>query len=133
MKQRGDWVRQILQVLADFGPMTRGQVCRELGSTVHVAGRVLHRLAKPSRRHPKRVHISGWVRDDDVGRKYLRAVYALGDKPDAPKPRIDVNKEKWWSQRDRVARRRTASVFNLGLTSRQLGFGKDGKTDHEQT
>ena len=55
-----------------------------------------------NKKHPKlgkRVYICKWVYDDDVGRMgYPRAVYALGSKDNAtkPKPKSGAEKTRVW-------------------------------------
>lgn len=97
MPERTEAVRAtsvaIRETLAVCGPLTS----RELhaffpGSTqqevASLTSTMVRKLAK------KRVYIHSWVRENDYGRDYLRAVYALGDLPDARKPRRLTNAEK---------------------------------------
>jgi len=70
-------------------------------------------MTKPGRKLPKRLYIKSYVYDQEGERFYPRAVYDLGDKPDAKKPKSDKLKVK----RRYIARRKmryaTNSVFNL--------------------
>lgn len=65
-------------------------------------------------RSAKELHISGWRRDEDGGRLYIRALYSLGDKRDAKKPPPLSNTEycrRWFKKKARAVN----SVFALGL------------------
>jgi hypothetical protein len=84
---------RILDALEHIGPMTRGEMCAHLRLTREKCAAIFTRLARPQLRPlgPKRVHISAWVYDGDDGeRRYPRAVYAIGDGKDKPKPRSDT-------------------------------------------
>jgi hypothetical protein len=52
---------------------------------------------------PKRVYICDWRDDAEGERRYLRAVYALGDLPDKAKPsvkaRVLQSKRRYWAAR----------------------------------
>ena len=117
----GNLTDQALAALREHGPMTRVEIERELGivdGSQHLA-QIMCRLLKPVQRGPepgkKRVHICRWTREDDVGRRYLRPVYKIGHRPDAPKPAPLTSKqikaEYWARRRDRLM---GASVFRLG-------------------
>lgn len=61
----------------------------------------------------QQVYIHSWVRENDYGKDYLRAVYALGAKPDARKPRKLTNAERCRRHKQRRAIPKAAnSVFN---------------------
>lgn len=96
----GRMVLGILAQLEQHGEMTRAALMRALDCSQQDLS-VLHRLRKATPEKPKRVHIARYVFDDEGARPYPRAVYALGDKPDALKP-VALNP------------RRVASVFDLG-------------------
>lgn len=62
----------------------------------------------------KTIYIHSWTREG-VGRTYLRAVYALGDRRDAPKPEAFTNAERLRFRRERRQKPRVPnSVFQLG-------------------
>lgn len=115
-KPPGEIVLGILALLDEHGEMTRGAMCRALGRERMAVASVVSRLNKPGATVPKRVYITCYVYEDDEGRRYPRAVYARGDKPDARKPKAD---------RAAVAARylarnrsQVASVFDLGRPGR---------------
>lgn len=96
---------RMLDALEQHGPMTRSELCAHLGLDRQTAASIVSRLTKPSKRPlgPKRVYICDWRDDEEGQRKYLRAVYALGDKPDKPrpayKPRLLAAKRRYWAAR----------------------------------
>jgi regulatory protein YycH of two-component signal transduction system YycFG len=42
-------------------------------------------MVKPSKAGIRRIHVARWTYEGKGFRKYLRPIYALGDKPNAPK------------------------------------------------
>lgn len=82
----------IRETLGACGPLTSREILQffPASSQQDVAGALgaMRRLAT------KQVYIHSWVRESDFGKDYLRAVYALGDKPDARKPRKLTNAER---------------------------------------
>lgn len=115
----GEIVSLILQALKDYGPMTRIELCDVIDTPHKSVSPVLTRLNRASPRSPKRVYVTSYVYDHEGQRYYPRAVYDLGDKPDAKPPGADpVSARKRYLQRKKM--RNTAnSVFNLALTRKQ--------------
>lgn len=67
----------------------------------------------------KTAYIHSWTREPVHGREYLRAVYAVGNLPDARKPRVLTDRERRarYRAKQRVAPAHTGlvnSVFALG-------------------
>lgn len=115
----GQIVSLILQALKDYGPMTRIELCDVVGCDRPSVSPVLTRLNRTGPASPKRVYVKAYVYDHEGQRRYPRAVYDLGDKPDAKPPGPDpVGARKRYLQRKKM--RNTAnSVFNLALTRKQ--------------
>lgn len=121
MRAWGNLMDQVIAVLREHGPMTRAEIERELGieNAKEHLGQIMSRLLKVVKRGEcvgqKRAHICRWTRDDDVGRRYLRPVYKLGNRPNAPKPEPltskQIKQEYWARRRDRLM---ASSVFRLG-------------------
>jgi len=110
----GTVTQQVLELLADE-PMTRGDICLALGRTRNECAAILSRLNRAWPKSPKRVYIKDWVYRDELNTKnYPRALYALGDKKDKPKPAPDHNAavRRWRANQ----KNKVASVFDLGLT-----------------
>lgn len=120
MKEWGTTVAAITRLLKEEGGLTRAEVCDRLGLDRRYVSAVITRMNKPGAVTPKRIYITHYVHDNAGERRYPRAVYDLGDKPDAKKPKSDL---KAIRQRYRERQRgllKGNSVFNLGLTRRQL-------------
>lgn len=112
---RGQRVIDTLATIKEFGEVTAMELAEYLGITRYDAHAVLNRMSKRTKAGLKRIHVVRYIHDHDGARKYPRAVYAMGDKPDAKKPKADQNAVK----REYYARLRSRttmnSVFNLGL------------------
>lgn len=112
---RGQRVIDTTATLVQFGEITAMELAEHLGITRYVAHAVLNRMNKRTKAGLKRIHIVRYIDDHDGARTYPRAVFALGDKPDAKKPKADqlAVKRRYYA---RLKSRTTMnSVFNLGL------------------
>lgn len=109
MKLTHDNVRDLL---ADVGPLTS----RELSEFFPDATQwnVSSALSSMRRARHKRVYIKEWRRSLEDAREHIRAVYALGSKPDARRPRSITNAEKCqrWKNKQRIPK--VNSVWALG-------------------
>jgi len=116
----GDVASEILRMLAENGPMSRSEICDHIGRDKAAIASIVSRLSSRTPRAGKRIHIAHYVYDMEGERRYPRAVYALGDKPDKPKPKPNpaANKARYWA--NRASRLRTNSVFHLGLSRAKL-------------
>ena len=118
-KKYGETVADILRLLDELGPLSRSEMCEELGLERTYVSAVVTRMASPTKRLPKRIHVSHYVYDMEGARRYPRAVYALGDKPDARRPKAN----KLDNRRRADAKRRVIntanSVFNLATPRRE--------------
>lgn len=114
MGRRTGTTEAILRVLSELGPMTRAEICRELGSSAVNVSSLMSNLIRDLPATPRRAHIREWVYDMEGQRPYPRAVYALGDKPNAKKPGPKKRTEVVNAYRARLkAKYRNSSVFNL--------------------
>ena len=119
-------INQILDMLKANGPMTRAELYRGLEYGVTIST-VLSRMSKQQKRFPKRIYICGWTRDDEFDRCYLRPIYALGDLPDAPKPKRFSGAERSKVYRERLRSRMAMnSVFNISKTMKQIKKENNG-------
>lgn len=113
MHKYGQIVQQIIEAIQTCGPMTRTELCKHIDTPRNSTAAVVSRLNKPGRETAKRLYICGYVYDQEGERHYPRAVYDLGDGPDAKKPKAD----KLGVKRRYVERKKmkyaTNSVFNL--------------------
>lgn len=122
--ERGSVVREILRMLEEEGPMTRAEICKRLGREKDEIAAVVTRLNKRTPVSGKRIYVKEYVYDMEGERNYPRAVYALGPLKDATKPVADPKevKRRYWARSQ--AKLRSNSVFNLGLSRRQLMANK---------
>lgn len=100
------------ELLASVGPLTTREAAEFFSDSPHVnVSAVLSTMRHGAR---KQVYIESWTRDNGHGKTYLRAVYALGDQPDAKKPRNLSNSErcKRWKAKRRIPA--INSVWALG-------------------
>jgi hypothetical protein len=63
----------------------------------------------------KRIHVANWTYDHDDARRYPRAVFMLGDKPDKPRPKPNVRENRRRSEHKTINAIRMSSVFNMAL------------------
>lgn len=103
------------ELLATVGPLTTAEAAAFFpGSSAQNVAAVLSTMRTGAH---KQVYIAEWTRDNGHGKEYLRAVYALGDKPDARKPRRISNAEscKRWKAK-RAIPKVANSIWNWGTT-----------------
>ena len=114
----GSTVARVLALIEECGPMSRAEIGDHLGIDRRQLSSVVSRMAKTSPRTPKRLYIARYVYDMEGQRTYPRAVYAIGDKPDARKPAPDpLGAKRRYNAK--VKLRHTANfVFNLALPRR---------------
>jgi hypothetical protein len=119
VRKYGYLVQQIEKALSDLGAMTGAELCQELGVEKAELSAVVSRMAKPSKTMPKRIYVQRYIYEHEThDRRYPRAVYALGDIEDKPKPKPN-RKETVRRYNDNKRKRLTGnSVFNLGLPRR---------------
>lgn len=111
-----------IEILLSAGPMTRSEIEDELGVGKAQVSAVLTRMRRRDKAGVKRIHITRWVFTHDHGRRYPRAVYAIGDKKCQTKPKAcaAANRRRYLAAKRAVAKMNW--VFNLGLTDQQIGI-----------
>ena len=117
---RGDTVKKIMRGLVEEGPMTMQDMTRLTGKDKTILSPILRKMLRPTKipAGPKRIYICQWVYDQEGQKRYPRRMYAIGDKPDAPRPVSDrkANEKRY---RDKLRSIKTTnSVFNLAALSR---------------
>lgn len=113
----GEIIAKIEQLLQEHGQLTSAEICTELGFNRSQGGAILSRMNKAGAMMPKRIYKVKYIYEHEGQRRYPRSVYALGDLPDAKKPKANPAQN---SKRYRArANKKVASVFHLGLTYRQ--------------
>ena len=101
--ERGAIVKEIMRLLDEGGPMTRAEICRRLGRPKDEIAAVVSRLNKRSPVAGRRIYVKKYVYDMDGERTYPRALYVIGDKPNAKRPEPDKKE---------IKRRHWAAVMN---------------------
>ena len=104
----------VKSVLGQCGPMTMREVARFFPD--HPYPNVSSLIsAMRLKVKTKQIYIYSWTREG-IGRKYLRAVYAVGDKRDARKPPVisDYERKKAWRDKKRIPQVAVNSVFTWG-------------------
>lgn len=112
---RGCRVIDTIATIVAFGEITAMELAEHLGIGRYDAHAVLSRMNKRTKAGLKRIHIVRYIDDHDGARRYPRAVYTMGDKPDAKRPKADqlrVKREYYARVKSRTTMN---SVFNLGM------------------
>ncbi len=122
MKARGETRNAVIEALRYLGPMTRVDIADAIDVSRDSLGNIMTRLSRPSKLPPgpKVVYIKEWTQTQDDRRCYPRPVYALGDKPNAKKPRSNAKALKLANDARRLRRNRANSIFNLAQTRFRL-------------
>jgi len=116
---RGKHVIAALALLNECGELTAQEFADYVEIGRYDAHAVLRRMAKRTKAGLKRAYVVRYIMDHDGARDYPRPVYALGDQPDAAKPKADPKAVKRRYEQ-RVRQRNTAnSVFNLARPRRE--------------
>lgn len=123
LRPYGQLADLILSQLKELGPMTSFEIAQSLGMTKGEISGVLSRLWRTGAKTPKRVYKMNYVYDAEDSRRYPRAVYALGCKLDAPKPKSNPleNKKRYVAKKNA----RVNSVWMLGMSRdkrREIGM-----------
>lgn len=110
----GERTKEILATLAEC-PMTAAELEEALGVRPCVLAGNLRRLRKPKPGKPKQVYIVRYELLVEGQKRYPRPVYAVGDLPDARKPRPLPKGEAVRQYRQRSHKLAINSVFKLGM------------------
>lgn len=113
-RKNDDVMTKIYHHLKKYGPCTASELALKLDVERSNLKNSLRSMKQSNTKHNQLVYICDYARHDESGgRTYPRAVYALGNKPDAVKPKPLTAVEK--KRRSREAKRRVNfnSVFNI--------------------
>ncbi len=120
----GVTVSRVEWALTAYGPLTRAQLQDVLGLDGNQISGVISRMSKRGKDGVKRISIKAWVYDHDAARRYPRAVYALGDRKNARRPRASRAETVKRYKGKKKALNTMNFVFNLGLSERNAGVRK---------
>ena len=112
----GFHVIKAYEALHEFGKITAQEFADYADIGRYDAHAVLNRMAKRTKAGVKRIHIANWTYGHDDARRYPRAVFMIGDKPDKPRPKPDVAANRRRSELKRNTTFRMNSVFNMAMT-----------------
>jgi hypothetical protein len=112
----GMHVIKALEAFAEFKRMTAQEFADYADIGRYDAHAVLNRMNKRTKAGEKRIHVADWTYIHDSAKRYPRAVFMLGDKPDKPRPKPDLRANRKRSERKILASFRMSSVFNLAMT-----------------
>lgn len=115
----GETVKRITELISDLGPMSTCELSEEMGRDRMFISAVLSRMRRPTKTMPKRLYVIRYIDKVESARAYPRAVFALGDKKDAQKPKADKRASRKASDQRRRMRNTMNSVFNLGMPRRE--------------
>lgn len=112
----GPHVIKALEAFQEFGRMTAQEFADMADISRYDAHAVLRRMNKRTKAGDKRLHVADWAYGHDGARRYPRPMYALGDKPDKPKPKASpaANSRRYEQGKNRMYRMN--SVFNMAMT-----------------
>ena len=112
----GMHVIKALEAFAEFKRITAQEFADYADIGRYDAHAVLNRMNKRTKAGEKRIHIADWTYEHDDARRYPRAVFMMGDRPDKPKPKPDIRANRQRSAHKTIKAIRMTSVFNMGLT-----------------
>jgi hypothetical protein len=115
-KMYGVRTNAILMALEQYGPQSRAELELSAGIPKELIAAVVSRLNRPTPRLGKQIHIVRYVYDSEGARRYPRAVYAIGDGKDVPKPKPCTKENKRRYANKLMSMYKMNSVFNLGKT-----------------
>lgn len=116
----GSHVTRVWEALESFGRITAQEFADYADIGRYDAHAVLYRMAKRTKAGEKRLYVAAWVYEHDDAKRYPRAVYMAGDKPDKPRPQPDIRENRRRSEAKRNNLIRVTSVFNLALTRQKI-------------
>jgi len=113
---KGVLVTKAWEAFQEFGRMTAQEFSDYADIGRYDAHAVLGRMNKRTKAGDKRIHVADWTYGHDDARRYPRPVYALGDKPDKPKPKADPAANRRRHEQGKNRMYRMNSVFNLAMS-----------------
>jgi len=117
---KGPNVIKALEAFEEFKRMTAQEFADYADIHRYDAHAVLNRMNKRTKAGEKRIHVADWTYEHDDARRYPRAVFMLGDKPDKPRPKPNLRENRRRSEHKTIKAIRMTSVFNMGLTRNEV-------------
>lgn len=111
----GTLVSKAWEALHEFGKITAQEFADYADIGRYDAHAALAKMNKRTKDGVKRIYIAEWTYNHDDARRYPRAVFMVGDKPDKPKPKPNLRENRRRSEASRNKIIRMTSVFNMAL------------------
>lgn len=111
----GSHILKIWEALAEFGKITAQEFADYADIGRYDAHAALNKMNRRTKAGVKRIYIADWTYEHDDARRYPRAVFMVGDKPDKPKPKPNRRENRRRSEAKRNKTLRMNSVFNMAL------------------
>jgi hypothetical protein len=111
----GSHILKIWEALAEFGKITAQEFADYADIGRYDAHAALNKMNKRTKAGVKRIYIADWTYEHDDARRYPRAVFMVGDKPDKPRPKSNLRENRRRSEAKRNKTLRMNSVFNMAL------------------
>lgn len=111
----GVLVTKAWEALHEFGKITAQEFADYADIGRYDAHAVLSRMSKRTKNGVKRIYVADWTYAHDAARRYPRAIYMVGDKPDKPKPKPNIKENRKRSEAKRNKVFRMNSVFNMAM------------------
>lgn len=99
--------------------MTRAEISAALNMERTRSSAIVSRMAQKTKTLPKRLYVTAYVYEHGTSRRYPRAVYALGDRRDARRPKPNRQEVRRRYDLKVKAQMTGNSIFNLGMTRNQ--------------
>ena len=112
----GTLVSKAWEALQEFGQITAQEFADYADIGRYDAHAALNKMNKRTKAGIKRIYVADWTYNHDDARRYPRAVFKIGDKPDKPKPKPNIKENRRRSEASRNKIIRMTSVFNLAMT-----------------
>ena len=110
---KGVLVTKAWEALHEFGKITAQEFADYADIGRYDAHAVLNRMAKRTKDGLKRLYVADWTYIHDDAKRYPRAVFMAGDKPDKKKPKPNLRENRRRSEAQRNKTFRMNSVFNM--------------------
>lgn len=111
----GSHVTKVYEALNEFGQITAQEFADYADIGRYDAHAVLNRMNMRTKAGEKRIFVFDWTYDHDAARRYPRAIFKIGDRPDKPKPKPNLRENRRRSETNRNKVFRMNSVFNMAM------------------
>lgn len=107
MRAWGNVTESVAAILRERGPMTRAQAEQILGRERKHLASAFARMNRQDENGVRRIRIIGWIKEAPGERIFPRAIYALGNGQNVPRPertpRKITNAKHWQARKQRLA------------------------------